>query len=70
MLVPHLMKIYFGLGWPSSVLEVVSVTKIKKKIFIESAVLKTYLKVALHKEMSFILSENLQPIEPPTLPGI
>ena len=26
MLVPHLLKIYFGLGWPSSVLEIVSVT--------------------------------------------
>ena len=24
MLVPHLLKIYFGLGWPSSVLEIVS----------------------------------------------
>ena len=31
MLVPHLFKIYFGLGWPSSVLEIVSVTKIKMK---------------------------------------
>ena len=29
MFVPHLLKIYFGLGWPSSVLEIVSVTKIK-----------------------------------------
>ena len=28
MLVPHLLKIYFGLGWPSSVLEIVSVRKI------------------------------------------
>ena len=28
VLVPHLLKIYFGLGWPSSVLEIVSVTKI------------------------------------------
>ena len=26
MLVPHLLKIYFGLGWPSSVLEIASVT--------------------------------------------
>ena len=24
MLVPHLLKIYFGLGWPSSALEIVS----------------------------------------------
>ena len=31
MLVPHFLKIYFGLGWPSSVLEIVSVTKIKNK---------------------------------------
>ena len=31
MLVPHLLKIYFGLGWPTPVLEIVSVTKIKKK---------------------------------------
>ena len=31
MLVPHLLKIYSGLGWPSSVLEIVSVTKIKNK---------------------------------------
>ncbi len=30
MLVPHLSKIYFGPGWPSSVLEIVCVTKIKK----------------------------------------
>ena len=27
----ELLKIYFGLGWPSSVLEIVSVTKVKKK---------------------------------------
>jgi len=41
MLVPHLLKIYFGLGWPSSVLEIVSVTileivsvtKVKNKHF-------------------------------------
>ena len=26
------MKIYFGLGWPSSVLEIVSVTKVKNKL--------------------------------------
>ena len=31
MLVPHLLKIYSGLGWPLSVLEIVSVTKIKNK---------------------------------------
>jgi len=31
MLVPHLLKIYFGLGWPSSVLKIVSVTNIKTK---------------------------------------
>ena len=31
MLVPYLLKIYFGLGWPSSVLEIVSVTKDKNK---------------------------------------
>jgi len=31
MLVPHLLKIYFGLGWHLSVLEIVSVTKIKNK---------------------------------------
>ena len=29
MLVPHLLKMYFGLGWPSSVLKIVSVTKVK-----------------------------------------
>ncbi len=36
MLVPHLLKIYFDLGWSSSVLEIVSVTKIKNKIDITS----------------------------------
>ncbi len=30
MLVPHLLKIYFGLGWPSSVLEIVSSQRLKK----------------------------------------
>ena len=30
--VPHLLKIYFGLGWTSSVLEIVSVMKIKNKL--------------------------------------
>jgi len=29
MLVPHLLKIYFGLGWPSSVLEIVSSQRLK-----------------------------------------
>ena len=29
VLVPHLMKIYFGLGWPSSVLEIVSSQRLK-----------------------------------------
>ena len=29
MLVPHLLKIYFGLGWPSSVLEIVSSRRLK-----------------------------------------
>ena len=29
MVVPHLLKIYFGLGQPLSVLEIVSVRKIK-----------------------------------------
>ena len=33
MLVPHLLKIYFGLGWPSSVLEIVSSQRLKKKIW-------------------------------------
>ena len=28
MLIPHLLKIYFGPGWPSSILEIVSVMKI------------------------------------------
>ena len=44
MLVPHLLKIYFGLGWPSSVLEIVSsqrlktnyvLTQVKKGLFEE-----------------------------------
>ena len=30
MLVPHLLKIDFGLGWPLSVLVIVSARKIKK----------------------------------------
>ena len=29
MLVPHLLKIYFGLGWPSSVLAIVSSQRLK-----------------------------------------
>ena len=29
MLVPHLLKIYFGLGWPTSVLEIVSSQRLK-----------------------------------------
>ena len=29
MLVPHLLKIYFGLGLPSSVLEIVSSQRLK-----------------------------------------
>ena len=29
MLVPHLLKIYFGLGWPLSVLEIVSSQRLK-----------------------------------------
>ena len=33
MLVPHLLKIYLGLGWPLSVLEIVSVTNMEKKLF-------------------------------------
>ena len=32
MLLPHLLKIYFVLGWPSSVLGIVSVRKIKNKL--------------------------------------
>ena len=35
MLVPHLLKICFGLGWPSSVLEIVSSQRLKTKISIE-----------------------------------
>ena len=33
MLVPHLLKIYFGLGLPSSVLEIVSSQRLKARIF-------------------------------------
>ena len=29
MLVPHLLKIYFGLGWPASVLHIVSSQRLK-----------------------------------------
>ena len=32
MLVPHLLKIYFGLGWPSSVLEIVSSQRLKQTV--------------------------------------
>ena len=32
MLVPHLLKIYFGLGWPSSVLEIVSSQRLKTSL--------------------------------------
>jgi len=31
MVVPHLLKIYFGLGWPSSVLEIVSSQRLKRE---------------------------------------
>ena len=34
MLVPHLLKIYFGLGWPSSVLEIVSSQRLKTNVYL------------------------------------
>ena len=34
MLVPHLLKIYFGLGWPSSVLEIVSSQVVVVVVFV------------------------------------
>ena len=41
MLVPHLLKIYFGLGWPLSVLEIVSLQRLKTNCNV--SVLGTYL---------------------------
>ena len=39
MLVPHLLKIYLGLGWPSSVLEIVSSQRLKTNREITKTVL-------------------------------
>ena len=33
MLVPHLLKMYFGLGWPSLVLEIVSSQRLKTNVY-------------------------------------
>ena len=64
MLVPHLLKIYFGLGWPSSVLEIVSVTNIEKTILLFSFFSYKYLfslSLSCFKIYLSVFFENVYP---------
>ena len=36
MLVPHLLKIYLGLGWPSSYIITIKIDKIKKNKIVKN----------------------------------